>query len=490
MRILFVSSEVTPFAKTGGLADVVGALPVALAALGHDVRIAMPLYRCVDKERFGLRPILSEIDVFFPNLSERGYVQRAPLPGTEIPVYFIQHGGFFGRPEIYTEKGADYPDNPLRFGFFCLAVIWMLKGLDWQPDIIHCHDWPTALVPTYLRHHPDVKRDPFYQSVRTLFTIHNLGYQCSAEKTWIERLGLPWSLFSPDGLEFFGRINLMKAGILFADHISTVSRRYAREIQTEEFGFGLHGVLQSRAGKISGILNGIDSGVWNPETDPFIRPNNYTSANLKGKAACKEALLTHFHLAPQKKTLLIGMISRLADQKGFDLITEQADALMKLDISLVILGAGDPYYHSALKNLALRYPQRFGLYLGFDEELAHRIQAGADVFLMPSRYEPCGLSQLAAMRYGTIPVVHHTGGLADSVHKATPATIRSGQGTGFVFEEYTGQKMLDAVTRALRVYKNEPALWARLIQNAMSQNFSWRQAAEEYQKLYKKMLSE
>lgn len=487
MKILLVSSEVVPFAKTGGLADVAGALPAAIAALGHDVRIAMPLYRGIDKARFGLRPILREVDVHFPHATVRGYVQRADLPSTSIPAYFIQQEGYFDRPQLYGENGQDYPDNPERFAFFSMAVLWMLKGLDWQPDLIHCNDWQTALIPTYLLHHAEISKDPFYKPLRTLYTIHNLAYQCGVGSDWLSRLALPESLFHPEGMEFYGKINFMKAGILYSDHVSTVSRQYAREIRTPEYGCGLDGVLSSRAAHLTGILNGIDYSVWNPEVDALI-PAQYSAVNLKGKEKCKAALQKRFDLPLKPATPIIGMISRLADQKGFDLVAEVLDDLMKLDLQLVILGTGEPNYHDLLKKVVENYPKRIGVLLGFDNQLAHWIEAGADMFLMPSRYEPCGLNQLYSLKYGTIPIVRKTGGLADSIANATPSSIKSRTGNGFVFEEYSGKRMLDAVTRAVKLYKANPRAWAALVQNAMSCDFSWNNSAREYQKLYKKIL--
>lgn len=486
VRILFATSEAEPFAKTGGLADVSRSLPQAIAALGHDVRVVMPLYKSIDMETAALHPILAEIDVHFPDYTRRGYVQRSTFPGSDVPVYFIQQDHYFGRDTFYGPPGRDYPDNPERFGFFSLAALWMLKGLDWQPDVIHCNDWPAALIPTYLRHHPHVSVDPFFKSVSTLYTIHNLAYQCIAPANWVQRLGLPTTLFTPAGLEFWGKLNLMKAGIQYADHLSTVSRQYAHEIRTPEFGCGLEGVLEDRATHLTGILNGVDYAVWNPQTDSLI-PARYSAADLRGKEKCKAALQTRLGLPEKPGTPMVGMITRLVDQKGLDLLADVFTDLMKLDIQLAILGTGDDKYHTFLTRAAEKYPGRVGVRLAFDDELAHWIEAGSDMFLMPSRYEPSGLNQLYSLRYGTIPIVRRTGGLADSIANATPSTIKSGAGTGFLFEEYNGKRMFDAVVRAVKLYKANPRAWAHLVQNAMAKDYSWNASAREYQKLYKKM---
>jgi len=486
VKILLIASEAVPFAKTGGLADVAGSLPIALSALGHDVRLVMPLYKSIDPAKFGLRPILAEIDTHFPGVTHRGYVQRATLPQSSIPVYFIQHDGFFGREQFYDKNGHDYPDNPMRFAFFCLASLWMLKGLDWQPDLIHCHDWQAALAPAYLRHHPEMSKDPFYARIKTLFTIHNMAFQCVVDSEWMTRLNLPWSLFTPEGVEYYGKLNIMKAGLLYSNYISTVSRQYAKEIRTPEFGCGLEGILEKRSSHLAGILNGIDTSVWNPKTDTLI-PAQFSAGNLKGKTKCKEDLQKYFGFPPKPGTPIIGMISRLTEQKGFDLVAEAMDSLMEFDLRLVVLGLGDPKYHQMLESLARRYPQKIGVKLGFDDKLAHWIEAGSDMFLMPSRFEPCGLNQFYSLRYGTIPIVRKTGGLADSIINATPATIKSGAGTGFVFVEPNPKRMLDAARRAVSLYKGNPTQWSKLIQNAMNKDYSWEVSAKEYAKLYKKI---
>jgi starch synthase len=487
VKILIAASEVAPFAKTGGLADVAGALPKALAALGHDVRVVMPRHRPVDVERFHLLPMMKELDVYMGNRRFRGQVLRSTFPDTDLPVYFIQNDSLFDRDDLYGTDGTDYPDNAIRFAFLSLATIWMLKGLDWSPDVIQANDWQTAFIPTYLKNWPILYSDPFYNSIRVLYTIHNLSYQGLSDPAVLPEIGIDWSLFTAEGLEFFDQVNLMKAGIVYADHISTVSKQYAKEIQSEEFGCGLHGVLQSRAASLTGILNGIDTSVWHPGADPLIVAN-YSAVELTGKATCKAWLQERCGLDERPEAPLIGMISRLVDQKGFDLVAEIIEPLLALDVQLVILGTGMPKYHDLFTALAAKHPRSFSLHLAFDERLAHEIEAGADIFLMPSRFEPCGLNQLYSLRYGTIPVVRRVGGLADSIVPATPETLSKGRATGFAFTRYSADELLKTVRRAVDHFRGDPPGWIRLIQAAMAQDFSWEASAKAYEALFKKML--
>lgn len=486
MRILIASPEVAPFAKTGGLADVAGALPKALAALGHDVRVVMPLYRCVDPDQYHLLPVMRELDVFLADRRFRGQVFRTQFPNSTVPVYFVQCPALFDRAGLYGEGGADYPDNPLRFAFASLAAIWMLKGLDWSPDVIQANDWQMALIPTYLRKWPILFSDPFYSNIAVLFTIHNLAYQGLADPAILPEIGIDWGLFNPDGLEFFDKVNLLKAGILFSDHISTVSPRYAKEIQTEEHGCGLHGVLRTRGSRLTGILNGIDDTVWNPATDPLI-PENYSEADLSGKAVCKATLQMANGLPQRPDTPLIGMISRLAEQKGFDLIAQVLEALLERDVQMVLLGTGDPEIEALLRAAAEKHPKKLAAHFAFDERTAHEIEAGADIFLMPSRYEPCGLNQLYSMRYGTIPVVHATGGLADSVTDSTKETLAAGTASGFAFTEYTPEGLRKALDRALAMFSGEQPAWRALVSSAMKRDHSWATSAKAYERLFQKM---
>jgi starch synthase len=487
MKILIASPEVVPFAKTGGLADVTGALPKALAKQRHDVRIVMPRYRMVDASRFGLTRLMPELDVVFSGTRYKGAVDTCTIPGTTIPVYFIVNDTFFNRDELYVVQGKDYPDNPLRFAFFSMAALWMLRGIGWQPDIIHCNDWQTALVPTYLKNHPELRSDSFYRSIKVLYSIHNLAYQGMCGRDTLPTIGLGWDLFNMEGLEFYGKVNLMKGGIVFADAISTVSRQYAQEIQTPEYGSGLDGILRTRADRLHGILNGIDYDVWNPEIDTLI-PATYSAANLENKAVCKRELQRYCQLPEEPRTPLIGMVSRLADQKGFDILAKAIEPMMQIELQLVLLGTGDPKYHELFRTIAKKYPKKTGIHLKFDNRLAHWIEAGSDMFLMPSRYEPCGLNQLYSLRYGTIPVVRKTGGLADSITPVTPATLKSGKATGFFFTRYTAKDLLRAVQQAVSMYQKDPAGWQKLMLAAMQKDFSWNASARQYAKLYQSLI--
>ena len=487
VKILFVSSEVVPFSKTGGLADVAGALPPALRRLGHDVRIVTPRYRITSEERFGIRPILHDIRVHFQSESHVTQIRTAPLPGTDIPVYFVNYEPYFDRANLYTEAGKDYPDNPQRFALFCMSALWMLRALDWKPDVIHCNDWQTGLIPTYLMHHPDLKFDEFYKGIRVLYTIHNLAYQGRFPREILNSLGLGWEVYTMHGLEFYGDINLMKAGIVFSDEITTVSKTYAHEIQTDEYGCGLDGVLRTRSVHLTGILNGIDYTVWNPETDSLI-PAKFGPGKMAGKARCKKALQAKCGLPEKADIPLIGVISRLADQKGFDLIAAIAQDLFQMDIQMVILGTGEPKYHEIFQKIGKKHPDKASIHLTFDNQLAHEIEAGCDMFLMPSSYEPCGLNQLYSLKYGTVPIVRKTGGLADSITDATSETIKDGSGTGFVFEEYSPKALFETIGRAVNLF-SKAATWRKIRENGMAKDFSWDASARMYEGLYRRMIT-
>lgn len=489
MRILLVASEVFPFAKTGGLADVAGSLPLALASMGHDVRVAMPKYGAVDETRYNLVPILDEIIVRLGDTSYLTQIKRSFFPETNVPIYFVQNHSLFGRAGLYQENGTDYTDNDVRFGVFCKAVLWLIKALDWQPDIIHCNDWQTALIPIYLRHDAEVAAaDPAFAKQKVLFTIHNLAYQGLFGWDSLARLGLSPSLFAPDKLEFYGKLNLMKGAILYSDAISTVSRRYAEEIQTQEFGCGLDGLLCQRREKLFGIMNGIDYSVWDPRTDPHL-PVHYSANSLGGKTRCKKALQAELGLEVKADVPLVAMITRLDPQKGLDLVAQAMDELMKENVQFVLLGSGHPEFHEFFEAAARKYPQRMSVNLRLDIPLSHRIEAGADIFLMPSRFEPCGLNQLYSMRYGTIPVVRRVGGLADSVTDATEENITQGTATGFVFDDYSPEAMMGALRRALAAYEKKP-LWRQLQRTGMAQDFSWDASARQYVELFENMLAE
>lgn len=473
MKVLFAASEAAPFAKTGGLADVAGSLPRALAALGHDVRLVMPRYRAADVERYGLRHVAT----FYVPLSvwkERCSVFQGTL-GPKVTAYFIHKDIYFDRPELYRTAQADYPDNAERFSFFSRAVLELCSALRFAPDIIHCNDWQTGLVPLYLK--------TFYHgaplgTAKTVFTIHNLGYQGIFRRDDLRLTGLPPELFTPEGVEFWGNVNFLKAGLISADAITTVSETYSREILTPEYGHGLDGVLRKRSADLSGIVNGIDTGDWNPARDPAL-PRTYSAGRLGGKAACKIALLRRTGL-PDTEEPVVGMVTRLTAQKGLDILLDAIPRILQSGCRLIILGSGDEQYHRLLSDSARAHPDRMRLHLSYDDALARLIYAGSDMFLMPSRYEPCGLGQLIALRYGAVPVVRAVGGLADTVMEYRP---RAGTGTGFRFTDYGAKALVAALQRALAAYRNRAA-WLQIVRRGMGQDFSWKRSAKEYERLY------
>lgn len=479
MRVLFVSSEVAPFSKTGGLADVSGALPAALGRAGVSVRIVTPLYRCVRDGPWQLRPA-GEVQVALrASAGERVAVWEGVLPGDDVAVWFVDHPGSFDRPGLYGESGRDYPDNLERFALFCRAVLEWARACGWVPDVVHCNDWQTALLPAYLR----ISSDPVWVPVGSLLTVHNLAYQGLFPADQYTLLGLPEELYNPRYFEFWGQVNLLKGGLVFADVLSTVSETYAREIQTPELGCGLDGVLRERAADLYGILNGVDYSVWDPRNDHYL-PARYGPEDLSGKRVCKAALQQEMRLRTDTGVPLFGMVSRLVEQKGVDLVAACVDRFPAAGAQLVILGTGDPAYEEVLQQAGERHPGWVGVRIGFDERLAHWIEAGCDAFLMPSRYEPSGLNQLYSLRYGTVPVVRRTGGLADSVVDATPEALARGEATGFVFEEYSSAAFWAAVERALAAYR-DPGTWRRLVDAGMAADFSWDRAAGRYVELYR-----
>ncbi len=489
-RVLIVSSEIVPFAKTGGLADVAGALPLALSSLGWEVRTIMPKYRMVDKGKFNLKNSLpkgSSISIPIGEKVEKGLVVETVLPESGVTSHFLVHPGFYDRDELYRDRksGGDYSDNDERFIFLARGTLEALKTVGWRPRVIHCNDWQTGLIPPLLK--TVYSQDPFFQGVATLFSVHNLGYQGNFFPATLPKTGLDGDLFQPFGpLEFWGRVSFLKAGLVYADLINTVSQKYAQEIQSNsEYGLGMEGVLRARKEDLYGIINGIDYQVWNPETDSLI-PYRYSKTNLSVKEKNKFELLRRLGLPlPWGRVPLIGIISRLADQKGFDLIAKVIDQIMSLDMQLVLLGTGDERYHLLFNEVAHRYPHKAGINLTFDNRLAHLIEAGVDIFLMPSRYEPCGLNQLYSLRYGTIPVVRETGGLADTIQDYEP---ESGEGTGFVFQKYDSREMLDALKRALSLFQDQTS-WEKLMIRAMEEDFSWEKSAEKYIHLYQKAMA-
>jgi starch synthase len=479
MRVVMAASEAVPFAKTGGLGDVVGALPRALKRLGLDVVVVLPAYRSISPERFALRRTQWTLQVPVSKETVTAAVLQGELDGGAIPVYFIEADAYFARAGLYGTPDGDYLDNAERFAFFSRAILALAARIG-APDVLHCHDWQTALAPVFLR--ADAQRYPALDALRTVFTVHNLGYQGLFWHFDWHLLNLDWSYFTPSCLEFYGKINYLKGGIICADAITTVSPTYAQEIQTPEFGHGLDGVLVARRQALTGILNGVDYDEWSPDRDPHIAAH-YSAGDLAGKAACKADLQRTVGLPVDAHVPLIGIVSRLADQKGFDLLAEIAPQLLRKRLQMVILGSGDARYQEMFQELAARFKKRLAVQIKFDNALAHKIEAGSDMFLMPSRYEPCGLNQIYSLRYGTIPIVRATGGLQDTIIDYTPARRDS---TGFKFDEYRGTALRTCIDRALRAHR-DPASWQQLVQHAMHADFSWDRSAEEYARLYKRI---
>jgi starch synthase len=475
MRVLMVASEAVPFAKTGGLADVAGALPRALVRLGHAVDVIMPRYRGISAG--------TPIATF-----------RVPLGGqvTETPFHavvhdgvrtvFVEHADYYDRDYLYGVGGRDYGDNAERFAFLGQAALTWAAAAGQPYDVVHAHDWQAGLVPVLLgqmlRTHPGTTRMPI------VFTIHNLAYQGVFDASWLPRLGLPWDLMRMEAMEYWGRISYLKAGIVFSRLITTVSPRYAEEIQTAEYGFGFDGILRQRADDLVGILNGIDYDQWDPARDPYL-PEPYSAQRLDGKRAAKRALLQAFHLPASEAALaqpLVGIVARMVDQKGFDLLAGIADELPRLGATFVLLGSGERRYEDLWLGLAARHPERIGVRIGFDEQLAHLVEGGADLFLMPSRFEPCGLNQMYSLRYGTVPLVRATGGLYDTVRNYDP---RTGTGTGFTFDEYSPQALIGTLRWALGVFQDREA-WRRIQLAGMARDHSWDASARQYVGVYER----
>jgi starch synthase len=480
MHIAVVASECAPYAKSGGLADVVAALPPQLARLGHQVTVYIPLYARV--RRFlpaELNYAVRSITIPFRSYNRfAGIVDGGSRDG--VQTWFVDCPELFDRPHLYGPNGSEYGDNAERFGLFCRAVIEASKQLG-VPRVFHVHDWQSALIPVYLR--TLYAADPALQHCGSVLTIHNAGYQGWFPPATTEQLLFPWELFTMDRLEYYDRFNFLKGGIVYADMLSAVSRKYAQEIQTPEGGNGLDGVLRRRAADIRGILNGADYSRWDPETDRHLAAH-FSAADLSGKIECRKDLLHAFGLQPLEGIKpVIGIVSRFATQKGFDLLAQCADALADRELGVVILGSGDPYYENFFRDWVFRHPGNVAAKIGYDEALAHKVEAGADMFLMPSRYEPCGLNQMYSMKYGTIPIVRVTGGLDDTVEEWNPAT---GTGTGFKFHGYTAADLLAAVDRALVTFLDGEA-WRHLTRNAMGMHFGWERPAELYAGVYEEV---
>lgn len=479
MKILFTSSEVIPYAKSGGLADVSGALPKALETLGAEVVIIMPKYKSCSSEKWDLEklPVTLKIPVS-GKIEEAGVYSANHSDRTKV--YFVEKDDYYHRDALYQTSDGDYKDNAERFVFFSRAVLETAKAVNFKPDILHLNDWQTAMASVFLK--AFYKNDPFFDKTASVLTIHNLGYQGLFWHYDMHLTNLPWDYFTHEMLEFWGKLNFLKGGIVFSDIVTTVSERYSKEIQTEEYGFGLDGVLKSRKDSLFGILNGVDYNDWNPETDELL-PERYSSKSLKGKAVCKSKLQEYFKL-PQKRNIpVIGMITRLTSQKGLDILMESLPALLKKGkkFQMVILGTGDEIYHNLLREISGKYPDTIAVKIGFDNTLAHLIEAGSDMFLMPSKYEPCGLNQMYSLKYGTVPVVRATGGLDDTVRNFNPAALK---GNGFKFSDYSGRTLSNAILKALKCYEDKNK-WNVLVKNIMDLDFSWESSARKYLKVYK-----
>ena len=477
MNIVFAASEGVPFSKTGGLADVVGALPRALAALGHQVSVYLPRYRQT-KLTEPVPEVRSVTIPFDDQYRFASVVSGGSLHGVRF--YFVEYPPYFDRDALYGTPAGDYPDNAERFALFSRTVLEASKILG-VPQIFHCHDWQSALIPVLVR--TVYAEDPAFRDVGTVFTIHNMGYQGLFPPDTLPLLMLPWDLFTMSKMEFFGQVNFLKGALTYADFITTVSRKYSQEIQTAEYGFGLEGVLRDRASTVTGILNGVDYDEWSPQTDKFIAAK-YSPQDLSGKAKCKQDLLTAFGIPTgDVKLPVIGIVSRFAAQKGFDLIAQIADRLAREEMIVVALGAGDKTYEEMFLRLNKQFPKKIAVKVAYDNAIAHQIEAGADMFLMPSRYEPCGLNQIYSLKYGTVPIVRATGGLDDTIE---PWDARSGKGTGFKFSEYNGESLLLTIKQALSAYRDQTS-WQALMRNGMNKDFSWNASAREYGKIYEKV---
>jgi len=491
LKILFVTSEVVPFVKTGGLADVSAALPQTLAELGHEVRIVVPKYGAVDDRKFKIHEVvrLKDIKIDIAGKEVIFSLKSCFLPGQKIRVqiYFLDNQEYFGsRNSLYTDPmtGKDYPDNDERFIILSRSVFELIIKLGWIPDIIHCNDWQCGLIPAYLK--TIYKDEENFDKFKTLFTIHNLAYQGEFPKTSFKKTGLPEKLNSDKGIIHKGKLNYMKSGLLFADTINTVSETYANEIRTDvEIGSGLKEILAKRKDDLFGIINGIDTKVWNPDKDKHL-PKKYSIKNVEQKVVNKQALAEKFGFEFNEDTPIIGLISRLYDSKGIDLVEKILPDLLKLDVQMIVLGTGDKNFHTSFEHTARKHHKKFACYLGFNDDLAHLIEGGADIFLMPSRYEPCGLNQMYSLNYGTIPVVRETGGLADTVKRFSEKTK---EGNGFVFKKYSADEFLGEIKRALKVYQDKET-WNKIIKAGMKEDFSWNSSAKKYIELYKTILNE
>jgi starch synthase len=483
MKILFVASECSPFAKTGGLGDVVGSLPPYLKNLSHDVRIVIPLYSFIDREKFRIIESIEHMTVWMGNEVINCSVYKSKI-SEDVPVYFIGYAPFFDRTGIYHDTNFnDYLDNPKRFSFLSMAALQLCRELEFKPDVIHAHDWHTAVITAYIK--KLVKDDPLFDGTASVLTIHNLAYQGRYAWYFWEFTGLSWDDFKQDRFEDYTAINFLKGGIFYADMVNTVSRGYADETRTPEAGFGLDFFLNKKGINYVGILNGVDYSHWDPAKDPLI-PVQYTPGNLEGKWVCKNHLQQFFQLKQDKNIPVIGIISRLVEQKGFYILGQCMENILNdFNVQFAVLGSGDKLLENLFKNLSARFTGKLGVYIGYSNDLAHQIEAGSDFFLMPSLYEPCGLNQIYSLKYGTLPIVRATGGLKETVENYNQQT---GEGTGFKFHDASGPAIYGTVKWALDTYFNRKPHMEKLIQNAMKQHFSWDQSAMEYVHMYHRAL--
>lgn len=482
MNVAFISSEAVPFAKTGGLADVSGSLPHQLARLGCKVKLIIPKYDILNLEKYDLEKVNFDSPVSV-SAGEKKYdinVFSCKDCDSKVEIYFIEQNELFNRGKIYTED----KDEDIRFIVFQKAAIETLQHLNWAPDIIHCNDWQTGLIPLYIKF--NYSWDKLFRKTATLFTIHNIGYQGLFPASTLFKAEIPQELFYPMApAEFYGQVSFLKAGITLADSVNTVSRTYAQELLSPEFGGGMEGVLAERQDDFTGIVNGVDYDIWSPEKDKMI-PHNYSADDLSGKLENKKYLLNQLGMPFQKEIPLMGMVSRIVSQKGFDILARAVKYLVQLNAQWVILGTGDKKYENKLIRIAKLYPNHLKVNLYYNEELAHLIEAASDIFIMPSLYEPCGLNQIYSLKYGSVPVVRKTGGLADTVHD-WDANIQNESGNGFVFENYNGYDLYASVKRAVNCF-NDKDLWKKIQLNGMKQDYSWQSSAKKYLELYKNAL--
>jgi len=481
MKVLIASPELYPFVKTGGLADVTGALPKILMKLGAEVKVILPKHKGIDELDFPMHYRNYKIACQVSQAYVDAEIVESEYDG--VTAYLVEKDEYYYRDYLYSTPDGDYLDNAERFIFFSKSILEAIRVTGFVPDVLHCNDWETALVPFFLK--TLYKNDPSFKDIATLLTIHNLGYQGLFWHHDMHLLNVGWEYFTPDYIEFFGKINFLKAGIVFSDVLNTVSKHYSKEIQTPEFGHGLDGILRTRKNDLYGIVNGIDYEEWNPEKDRFL-PAQYSAQDMSNKTLCKKALQETFTLPVNQDIPLLATISRLADQKGFDLLYSSLEEMLALNggLQYIVLGTGDRKYHDLFTDMAKKFPKSFAIKIAYDNGLAHLIEAGADMFLMPSRYEPCGLNQLYSLRYGTVPIVRGVGGLEDTI---TDFTAMPADGTGFKFYDYSKTSLLDVIEKALKVYRTKKD-WSTLIQQCMIADFSWERSAREYMKLYKKAI--